>query len=170
MLKYIFILILVIHGFIHFIGFSKAFEFGKFAELTKEITRPIGMLWFVTGSLFILTLLFLLFKKDSWPYLAISSAVLSQILILNYWYDVRFGPIANVIILLVTNPKYLSTMNFFNFSKVLFILYLRLLYYKLAEYDIKYCLHHMLAYLNLSLGLLYQQKNLQWSHLLYLPL
>ena len=99
MLKAIFITITFIHGLIHFMGFAKAFSYGNFTQLTKEISKPMGVLWFTTGLLFIICIALYLLKKDSWVYFALIAVILSQILIINSWYDAKFGTIANMIIL-----------------------------------------------------------------------
>jgi hypothetical protein len=101
MLKTIFIFITLIHGLIHFMGFSKAFGYGNITQLTKEISKPTGLVWFATAILFIICVALYFLKKDSWVYFALISVVLSQILILNNWQDAKFGTIANVIILIV---------------------------------------------------------------------
>jgi hypothetical protein len=101
MLKTIFIFITVIHGLIHFMGFSKAFGYGNITQLTKEISKPTGLVWFLTAMLFIICVALYLLKKDSWVYFALIAVVLSQILIINSWQDAKFGTIANVIILIV---------------------------------------------------------------------
>lgn len=100
MLKIIFIIITLIHGLIHFMGFAKAFSYGNITQLTKEISRPLGVLWFSTGILFIICIALFLLKKDSWVYFALITVILSQILIINSWQDAKFGTIANVIVLL----------------------------------------------------------------------
>ena len=102
MLKTIFIFITLIHGLIHFMGFAKAYGYGNITQLTKEITKPVGMVWFITGILFIICTALYLLKKDSWVYFALIAVVLSQILIINSWQDAKFGTIANVLILLFT--------------------------------------------------------------------
>jgi hypothetical protein len=102
MLKTIFIFLTFIHGLIHFVGFSKAFGYGNFTQLTKEISKPTGLVWFLTAILFIFCVALYLLKKDSWAYFALIAVVLSQILILTNWQDAKFGTIANVIILIVT--------------------------------------------------------------------
>ncbi len=100
MIKYIFIFILLVHGLIHFMGFSKAFGYGNITQITSEISKTLGVLWFIASVLFIFSLIFYVFKYDYWPYLAIIAVVLSQILIINSWQDARFGTIANALILL----------------------------------------------------------------------
>ncbi len=101
MLKTIFIFITLIHGLIHFMGFSKAYGYGNITQLTKEITKSMGLVWLVTGLLFIICIALYLLKKDSWIYFALIAVVLSQILIINSWQDAKFGTIANVIVLIV---------------------------------------------------------------------
>jgi hypothetical protein len=101
-IKYIFAFITLIHGLIHFMGFAKAFNYGNITQLAKDITKPMGIVWFTTGLLFIICVALYLLKKDSWVYCAFISVVLSQILIINNWQDARFGTIANVLILVVS--------------------------------------------------------------------
>ena len=102
MLKFIFIFITLIHGLIHFMGFAKAFDYGNITQLTKEISKPMGVLWLSTGMFFMICIALYLLKKDSWVYFAIIAVILSQILIINSWQDAKFGTITNVIILVVT--------------------------------------------------------------------
>ena len=102
MLKTIFVFITIIHSLIHFMGFAKAFGYVNITQLTKEISKPMGILWFSTGILFVISISLYLLKKDSWIYFAFMAVVLSQILIINSWQDAKFGTIANVIVLGVT--------------------------------------------------------------------
>jgi hypothetical protein len=83
-------------------GFSKAYGYGNITQLTKEISKPTGMVWFVTAILFIICVALYLLKKDSWVYFALIAVVLSQILILSNWQDAKFGTTANVLILIIT--------------------------------------------------------------------
>ena len=101
MLKYIFAFIILIHGLIHFMGFAKAFGYGNITQITKQISRPAGLLWLVIAILFLVAVLLFLLKKETWPYIAITAVVISQILIITVWKDAKFGTIANVIVLLV---------------------------------------------------------------------
>jgi hypothetical protein len=100
-IKYIFAFITLIHGLIHFMGFAKAFNYGNMTQLTKDISKPMGVVWFTTALLFVVCVALYLLKKDSWVYFALISVVLSQILILNSWQDAKFGTIANVLVLVV---------------------------------------------------------------------
>ena len=102
MLKIIFLFITLIHGLIHFMGFAKAFGYGNITQLTKEISKPVGFLWFLTALLFITCIALYLLKKDGWVYVAFLAVVSSQILILTNWQDAKFGTIANAIVLTVS--------------------------------------------------------------------
>jgi hypothetical protein len=44
-LKIVFIIILTLHGLIHFKAFAKAFGYGYNTLTTKEISKPVGTLW-----------------------------------------------------------------------------------------------------------------------------
>ena len=99
MLKYFFAFIMLIHGLIHFMGFAKAYNYGNITQLTKYISKPVGLLWLITAILFIVAVLLFLLKKESWPYIAIIAAVVSQILIITVWKDAKFGTIVNIIII-----------------------------------------------------------------------
>jgi hypothetical protein len=97
-MKVIFSVILAIHGLIHLIGFAKAFGYGNITQLTKEITKPIGLLWLATTLLFVIATILFILKKDGWSILAIIAAIISQVLIISVWQDAKFGTIPNLII------------------------------------------------------------------------
>jgi hypothetical protein len=97
--RYIFAFVLLIHGLIHVMGFTKAFGYGHIAQLTKDISKPLGVLWFVTAVLFVVAVVIFLWRKESWPALALVAVIISQVLIITVWNDAKFGTIANVIIL-----------------------------------------------------------------------
>ena len=102
MLKYFFGSILLFHALIHLMGFAKAFGYGKITQLSAVISKPSGLVWLVTAVLFLVGVLLFLIKKESWPYLVIIAAIISQILIISAWQDAKFGSIANVVVMLVS--------------------------------------------------------------------
>ncbi len=101
MLKYLFAFILLIHGLIHFMGFAKAYSYGNITQLTKDISKPNGTFWLLTTILFVAATVLFLLKKESWPYIAVVAAIVSQILIISVWNDAKFGTILNIIALFV---------------------------------------------------------------------
>lgn len=100
-MKIVFAIILAIHGMIHFIGFSKAFELFKVTQLTKEISKPMGIIWLAVTLLFLIAVVLFLIENDSWWIIGIIAALISQILIFWVWKDAKFGTIANLLIFVV---------------------------------------------------------------------
>lgn len=101
MLRILFLVILILHGLIHFMGFGKAFGYGNFTQLTKDVSKPAGMLWLFAACCFLVTAILFLLRKDAWWVVGAIAAVLSQILIVSAWNDARYGIIANVVVLVV---------------------------------------------------------------------
>ena len=83
MLKYLIPIILFAHGFIHIMGFAKAFNYANVTQLTKEISKPNGMLWLLAATLFTVAAVLCLLKKKSWVYLAFIAVIISQVLIIS---------------------------------------------------------------------------------------
>lgn len=100
-MKYLFSVLIVVHGLIHLMGFAKAFDLAHISQLSKEISKPVGGLWLLVTILFVLTCVFFLLTKDTWWLVAMISVLFSQVLVILYWQDARFGTIANVMILLI---------------------------------------------------------------------
>ncbi len=94
------VIVVLIHGLIHWIGFAKAFSVGNTAEFANALLKTVGLIWFVTGLLFIVSALMILFKKEGWPIFAIIAIFVSQILIITVWSDAKYGTLANIIILI----------------------------------------------------------------------
>lgn len=101
MLRYLFALAMLLHGLIHWMGFAKAFGYGKGTPIAKEISTTAGAFWLLAAFLFLAAVLLFLFKKEGWIAAAVVAVILSQILIVTVWKDARFGTLANVVILLV---------------------------------------------------------------------
>jgi hypothetical protein len=98
-MKYIFAFILLVHGIIHMMGFTKAFEYGNITNITKAISKPLGAVWLTTAILFVVAMIMYLLKFESWPIVAIVASVISQVLIFTVWTDAKVGTVANVIII-----------------------------------------------------------------------
>ncbi|MGD9899445.1 MAG: DUF6544 family protein [Calditrichaceae bacterium] len=104
MSNFIFSFIVIVHALIHLLGFAKAYNFGSIQQLTKVISKPMGMIWLFTFLLFVITVLLFWMNKNMWPALAIISVIFSQILILTVWSDAKFGTVANIIVLAAALP------------------------------------------------------------------
>lgn len=99
MIKAIFASVVIIHGLIHMMGFVKAFQLAEISQLTQNIPKTIGLLWLISALLFIIAAVIFLLKNDWWWMITVPALVLSQLLIIMYWQDAKYGTIANVIIL-----------------------------------------------------------------------
>jgi len=82
-------------------GFAKAFNYGNITQLSKDISKPLGMVWLATAFLFIVGCILFLLKKDGWIIIGGRALVISQILIFSVWKDAKLGTIANAVILAV---------------------------------------------------------------------
>jgi hypothetical protein len=109
-----FLIIIIFHGLIHLLGFIKGLEIKEVKELTLPISKPMGFLW-LTAAILLFTFGFLqlLHSKYAWMIGFVAVAV-SQILILLYWKDAKFGTIPNILILMVS----LMACGHFSFQKM----------------------------------------------------
>ncbi|PIQ28060.1 hypothetical protein COW64_05455 [bacterium (Candidatus Blackallbacteria) CG18_big_fil_WC_8_21_14_2_50_49_26] len=94
------IFLLVIHGLIHFMGLAKAFKLAEISALSREVSKPWGILWGLAGLLLLISALGVLFFPLQWWMLGWLAVLLSQILIFSSWRDARFGTLANLLILI----------------------------------------------------------------------
>ena len=115
-MKYIFSIILIMHGLIHFMGFAKAFDYGNSTQITKEISKSMGIFWLIAALLFIIATILFFLKNEYWIYLAIVASIISQFLIFGIWKEAKFGTIANLIIIVVAVLSW-TTYNFENSFK-----------------------------------------------------
>ncbi|RIH64330.1 hypothetical protein D1164_14645 [Mariniphaga sediminis] len=113
-MKYIFIVIVLIHGLIHILGFLKGFELKEVKELTLPISRQMGVLWLTSALLFLTyCVLFLTNSKYSW-FIGLVAVAISQILIIMFWKDAKFGTIPNMLILVVS----IVSLSYYNFQNL----------------------------------------------------
>ena len=101
-MRTLFIVLFLAHGCIHFLGYTKAFYPSFDSGPIQFVSRPFGLAWLFVGLLFILTALLLIFKKEWWPIIGVITILLSQMLVIIYWKDAKFGTIFNFILLLGT--------------------------------------------------------------------
>jgi hypothetical protein len=100
-MRYFFAALILIHGLIHFMGFSKAFSLADMKQLSIPISKPTGLLWLLTALLFLLSATLFLLKTGAWMYPCLIACVLSQVIIVLSWKDAKYGTIANGIILMI---------------------------------------------------------------------
>lgn len=105
------IILIGIHGIIHLFGFFKAFGVSEFNTISQPISKTFGIFWFLTFLLFTITTILILVRSNYWWLSGFLAIIISQVLILNWWSDAKFGTIANLIILSVVIIGY-SSFNF----------------------------------------------------------
>lgn len=91
---------MAVHALIHLFGFNKAFGLGTVPILTNDVSKTLGLIWLLTTIVFFFVIVLFLLKKEWWFLLAFIAVAISQILIIIYWEDAKFGSVANVIILI----------------------------------------------------------------------
>lgn len=101
-MRIVFLLVVLFHGLIHLLGFIKGFGLKEIRELTLPVSKPLGVIW-ISATLLFLTyaVLYLLHSKYAWI-IGIVAVVVSQILIILFWKDAKFGTIPNILILTVS--------------------------------------------------------------------
>jgi hypothetical protein len=100
-MKISFLFLVVLHGLIHLLGFIKGYSIREVQALTLPISKTQGTLWLAATALF---LLYAVMHFSNAPYawlVGLLAVALSQILVLLFWKDAKFGTIPNLIILLV---------------------------------------------------------------------
>ena len=105
-MKIIFIVLLFIHALIHLMGFLKAFQYYKIEQLTQNISKPIGLFWLFVAILFLASIILYIYKSPLWFYICTIGIIISQILIIIYWKDAKYGTVINLITLLVCVQAY----------------------------------------------------------------
>ena len=103
MIKLIFLVLILLHGVIHLIGFAKAYELAELSQLTRRVSRPMGAIWLVATLVFLVTAALLMSRVDWWWLPGIVAVAVSQGLIIGHWSDARWGTLLNLIIVVQQN-------------------------------------------------------------------
>lgn len=101
MFRVFFLLLLVVHGLIHLIGFTKAFNLATVHQLTASISKTNGVMWLLSASLLVAAAFYFFFNSWHWWLIAVFGIALSQYLIIANWSDAKAGTAANIIVLIV---------------------------------------------------------------------
>ena len=113
-MKIVFLIIVLLHGLIHLLGFVKGFELKEVKELTLPISKPLAVVWLTATFLFLsYGMLYILNSKYAWL-IGLVAVVVSQVIIFLFWKDAKFGTIPNIIILTVS----IVSFGYYNFQKL----------------------------------------------------
>jgi hypothetical protein len=95
-----FLIFLVIHSFIHLLGFTVAFQPAAIKVFTHPVSKMMGVFWLVALFLLLYAALLFALKNSYWLLYGLAGIIFSQIAIINSWPQAGYGTIANGIILL----------------------------------------------------------------------
>lgn len=101
MCRFIFAVLIIIHGLIHLMVFSKSYSHGNIMQFNEKVSKVMKGLCLVNALFFITAAVLFLMKNESWTFIAIISVVFSQLLFLFVWKNVKIAIVINVIIFLV---------------------------------------------------------------------
>ncbi len=99
MIKIVFLFIMIIHGIVHLMVFFKGHGLVELNQLSA-ISKSMGIIWLLTGILFLAVAVLILLRKEWWWIPGIMAVIVSQILIISIWKDAKFGTLLNIIILI----------------------------------------------------------------------
>ncbi len=95
-----------VHALIHVFGFLKAFKLSSFQGISASVSKPLGLAWLAAFLLLAVTA-FLFFNRSAhWWWIGIVSVALSQVLIIAFWQDARFGTLLNLLVLMLAVHGY----------------------------------------------------------------
>jgi len=97
--RWVFAIIIALHGLIHFMGPAKAFGLADLPQLTRPLSRGMGLAWLLAGLLTLAAVAALFAWPRCWWVIGAAAAVLSQAVIFTSWTDARAGTLANLILL-----------------------------------------------------------------------
>lgn len=100
-MKSVYLILVILHGFIHLLGFLKGFGIKEVKELTQPISKPMALLWLFAAVLFIAYGTLIIFDYKSNWIIGLVAVFISQSLIILFWQEAKAGTIANLIILIV---------------------------------------------------------------------
>ncbi|MBL9111627.1 MAG: hypothetical protein JNM74_20255 [Myxococcales bacterium] len=98
-MKIAFVVLLVVHGLIHAMGFAKAFGLAELAALKVPIGRGMGLVWLGAALALLATAVMVATSRPTFWVPAIVALVASQLAIVTSWSDAKFGTLPNVVLL-----------------------------------------------------------------------
>ncbi len=100
-MKYLFSLVIFIHGAIHLLGFVKGFQWAPVEALAADISKPAALFWLLAFLLFFVAGVGLFTGDSYWMVAVLLAIILSSVLIAGVWSDAKWGMVPNVILAFV---------------------------------------------------------------------
>lgn len=98
-MKFLFSILIFLHGAIHLMGFLKAFNLANIPQLSVPISKTTGLFWLLAFLLFTLAGVLWLTRAYWWGIIAIAAVFLSTVLTISVWREAWFAIFPNLIIL-----------------------------------------------------------------------
>lgn len=101
-------LLLIVHGFVHLLGGFSELRVSDFNNLSgkllfripSSLRKIFASLWLTATVLFVASGVALIASQAWWSSAAIASVVISQILIIIWWPDAKWGTVPNILVVL----------------------------------------------------------------------
>ncbi|MBL8714439.1 MAG: hypothetical protein JNL79_00470 [Myxococcales bacterium] len=107
-MRWVFVVLLVLHGLIHLMGFAKAFGYAALPQLTQPIARGMGLLWLLAAGLVLASASTFVTAPRLFLWVGSAALIVSQLVIATSFRDARFGTLANVLLLLALILRFAS--------------------------------------------------------------
>jgi hypothetical protein len=98
-LRWVVVVVVVLHGLIHGLGAAKGFGWAQVSQLSQPIGPALGAAWLAAGALVVLAAMLLAAGIRWWWAVGALAVVASQAVILTSWSDAKVGSVANVVLL-----------------------------------------------------------------------
>ena len=107
-LRFLFVLVLIVHGLIHLLGTAKGFGWGDVTALKQPISKGMAMVWLLAAVIVVAAGVTLALNVHVWWIVAVVAALVSQAVIVTSWSDAKAGTIANAALLVAATYSYVS--------------------------------------------------------------
>ncbi|HXV63394.1 MAG TPA: DUF6544 family protein [Vicinamibacteria bacterium] len=97
--RWLFVSLIVVHGLILALGFTKAFGLTDAPQLVQGISKPWGVAWLGAAGLTLVTAVLFASSCHAWWAVGLGAVALSQVVIASSWEDAKLGTLANALIL-----------------------------------------------------------------------
>ncbi|MES2796142.1 MAG: hypothetical protein V4683_09260 [Bacteroidota bacterium] len=98
-MEILFIIFIALHGFFHLLAFMKSFNMVTINQLKVDINKAFGVGFLIAFTFFAFLIMMYAYKSTNWWVYGIFGAVISQVLVIKYWKEAKYGTIPNLIIL-----------------------------------------------------------------------
>lgn len=102
LMKYVLFATLLVHAFIHSLGFRQAFALISVHQFTRRISKTNGILWLLATILFTMAGILVVVQSNTWWLVSAPAILLSQYLIFTSWRDAKYGTLVNLVLLAAT--------------------------------------------------------------------